>query len=137
MTPLTYLKIGGAAALAILLGLFYWHYEYISGQAALVPGLQSTIAADDRIANDLVQIQNKLDLSNKKYDAELTNWQGIKDDIISKARLALAHTPAAINPVCSPSAADRSVFNDALRTLSGSQGPAGQDVVPAGPGTPH
>lgn len=126
----TFWKLIGFAAVIAAAGLFYWHYESISAQAALVPGLQARITTDDARATALAQRMADVDKARSSAESALSAFEAGEQTVIANLKKASAHAAAQTNPVCAPSDIDRGMRNDALRQLLGAGQATGAASVP-------
>jgi hypothetical protein len=122
MTPLSWIRIGGALALGLFAAALFAHVRHIEKQAALVPTLEARIASDEARANALATALAKTDAARAEADRALSRWQVLKDNLLATLNKEARHATAAKNPLCAPHDDDRRLRNAALdRLLAGSE----------------
>ena len=127
---LTWLKLGGALAAVLAIGVLYIHYRSLEADAALVPGLEQRVAGDDSRANALAAQLSAANAARDSADRALTVWQANKAEIIDAIEKEGHHATAATDAHCAPGDADRKLRNDALAKLTGPGQAAGAARLP-------
>lgn len=96
-------------------GLFagYLYLSNLQATAARVPVLLEAIKGKDA----LIGAMKKADADRDRADKELSQWQGVKDDVLAAIRKGMLHAPIHTDPRCFPTADDRRMWNDAFDKL--------------------
>lgn len=138
LAALPWVKIAAVAAVVTGLGLFYWHYSYLTTEAAKVPALEkANVSLTAQVQTNDKRIGPVLEQMKKNNDdvvAALTdlNHQRAQFNLtIANLKEAMAHASASTNPVCRPSDAERKLWNDTIAkyfadSQPGSTGAAGK-----------
>lgn len=89
MSPLLWVRIGGALAVAALLAAGWWHYNGLRDEAAKVPVLEQKIRD---VSATIEQIRGEIEIAQKASE----DYQ----DELEKIRAVAASTPAPVVRLC-------------------------------------
>ena len=129
-----WLKLAGVLAIVIALAAAWAYWRQVSAEAALVPQLSQRIASDDARASALATRLAQVEKARAAAEAAFGTWQAGKTLALQSLEKEGQHAPAATNPVCAPTAADRSLRNQALGRLTRFDEAGGAAQLPAGAG---
>ena len=132
---LTWLRLAGALAFAMAVAAAYGWWHHLKAEAALVPELSRRIASDDARANALSLRLAQVEKARAQSEAALGQWQADKSLALASLEKDGQHAPAATNPVCAPTDADRGLRNAALDRLTGFDEIGSAASVPQGAGS--
>lgn len=123
--PMNWLKAiaGVIAVAAIVASAMYCRYIY--DQAQLVPALQAQHAADvaqhsvdeaaaAKAAIDLMKAQVQRDQAVNEFN----KWQDLKTSLDNSLEGMIRNASVSKNPTCSPTTADRKLWNDSITSLT-------------------
>lgn len=109
----------GAVGLVGVVGVLFWlHYQNLRAEAAKVPELEKAIQAERDLAQSNLESYLTQEYARQQAQAELMDWERVKNDVVAAVRREMRNSQVATNPVCAPTDAERELYNSAIRDLT-------------------